>query len=176
VYLVKTTGEPAALVQAVRDSLRKLDPSLPIYDVRPLHVYVDNARALRGFTAILAALFAAAALVLATVGIYGVVAYAVTERRREFGVRVALGASSTEVMRLVLTETASMTAVGLALGLVGAAAGSWWLRAQLVGVAPWDPAALSATIGMLASVSLLACLAPLLRALRMDPSRALREG
>jgi len=176
VYLVKTSGDPGALVKSVHDALRALDPALPIYDVRPLRVYVDEARALRRFTAMLAALFAAAALVLAAVGVYGVVAYAVTERRQEFGVRLALGATTTEVMRLVLGESASMTALGLALGLVGAAAGSWWLRAQLVGVAPWDLVALSATVLVLAAVSLLACVAPAARVLRMDPAGALREG
>ena len=176
VYLVETTGDLAALVQPVRDALRGLDPALPIHDVRPLNVYVDDVRALRGFTAMLASLFAAAALVLATVGVYGVVAYAVTERRLEFGVRLALGASGTQIMRLVLGESASMTVLGLLLGLVGAAAGSWCLRAQLVGVAPWDPAALTGTIVVLASVSLLACLAPAARALTMDPAKALREG
>jgi predicted permease len=176
VYLLKTHGDPASLVQSVRDSLRALDPALPIYDVRPLSAYVDQARALRRFTAMLAVLFAAAALLLATVGVYGVVSYAATERRQEFGVRVALGASGAEIMRLVVGEGASMTTVGLAVGLVAAVAGTWWLRTQLVGVTPWDPVALLATILVLAGVSLVACVAPAARALRIDPAGALRDG
>lgn len=176
VYLLKATGDPAALVAVVHDAIRSLDPALPIYDVRPLAAYLDEARAIRSFTAFLAALFAAAALALATVGVYGVVAYAVTERRREFGVRIALGASARDVLRLVFREGATVTAVGLALGLAGAAVGSWWLRAQLVGVAPWDPLAMATTIAILTAASLLACAAPARRALRADPADVLREA
>lgn len=175
VYLVKTTGDPRALVATVRDTIRSLDAALPIADVRSLAAYVADAHAIRGFTAVLAALFAAAALMLATVGIYGVVAYAVAERRRELGVRVALGAGARDVLRLVLAEGAMVTAAGLALGLAAAAAGSWWLRAQLVGVAPWDPVALTAAVAVLILTALLACAVPAGRALRIDPADVLRE-
>jgi putative ABC transport system permease protein len=175
VYLVKT-ADPAALVPAVRDAIRALDPALPIYDVRPLSAYVDDARALRGFTAFLAALFAAASLLLAALGIYGVVAYAVTERQREFGVRLALGGSAAELTRLVVGESASMTTAGLILGFIGAAAGSWWLRTQLVGIAPWDPVALSVAAAVLSLTSLVACMGPVRRAVRTDPASVLREG
>jgi predicted permease len=176
VYLVKTSGDPAALVAAVRDAIRGLDPALPIYDVRPLSAYVEDARALRGFTAFLAALFAAASLLLAALGVYGVVAYAVTERQREFGVRLALGGSAAELTRLVVGETASMTIAGLVLGFIGAAAGSWWLRTQLVGIAPWDPVALSVAVAVLSLTSLVACTGPVRRAVRTDPASVLREG
>jgi predicted permease len=176
VYLIKTSGDPAALVPAVRDALKALDPALPIYDVRPLMAYVEDARALRRFTSILAALFAVAAVALAAVGIYGVIAYGVTARRREFGVRVALGAGAPDVMRLVVGESVKMTAQGLGVGLLGAAAGAWWLRAQLVGIAPWDPVALLVTVVVLAGVSLVASAAPALRAIHTDPAAVLREG
>jgi predicted lysophospholipase L1 biosynthesis ABC-type transport system permease subunit len=176
VYLVKSAADPSSLVGPVRDAIRALDPRLPIYDVRPLQIYVNDARALRAFTATLVGVFAAAALVLAAIGVYGVVAYSVTERRREFGVRVALGASSARVLRLVAREGGWMVVRGLALGAAGAAIGAYWLRAQLVGVDPWDPITLLTTLAVLLCVSLLACAAPALRALRTDPSEVLREG
>ena len=98
------------------------------------------------------------------------------ERRRELGVRVALGAGARDVLRLVLAEGAMLTAAGLALGLAAAAAGSWWLRAQLVGVAPWDPVALTAAVAVLILTALLACAVPAGRALRIDPADVLREA
>jgi len=174
VYLIKTAGDPAALVGPLHDTLRTLDPALPIYDVRPLEAYVAEARALRRFTAGLAVLFAGAALTLAVVGIYGVIAYSVTERRREFGVRLALGARASQVLALVAREGATLAATGLLGGLIGAAAGAWWLRSQLYGVTPWDPVSLAATLPILSAASLLACVVPALRAVRTDPAEALR--
>lgn len=176
VYLLKTTGDAGSLAPAVREAVRALDPALPIYDVRPLSRYVDEARAIRAYTALLAALFAAAALALSAIGIYGVVAHGVTERRRELGVRVALGATSRQVGGLVLREGMRLTMAGLAIGLAGAAAGSFWIRAELVGVAPWDPFALAACVGLLAAASALACWAPVRRALGASPAAVLREG
>jgi predicted permease len=176
VYLVRTPGDPASLVPAVRETVRTLDPALPIYDVRPLDDYVTRARALRAFTAFLAALFAAAALALAAVGVYGVVAYAVAERRREFGVRLALGASATDVLRLVAGEGAVTTTTGLAVGLVAGAASAWAMRAQLVGIAPWDPLSIAAAIVVLIAAAIVACAAPARRALATDPARVLRES
>jgi ABC-type antimicrobial peptide transport system permease subunit len=174
VYLVKTGGDPTALVSAVREQLRALDPGLPLYDVRPLSAYVDDARALREFTAMLAALFALAALLLAAVGVYGLVAYSVTERHREFAVRVALGAHAVDVTRLVLGDAATLTATGAGVGLAAAIAGGTWLRRELYGVAPWDPVTVGATVAILATMSLVACAWPARRAIRADPAEALR--
>jgi predicted lysophospholipase L1 biosynthesis ABC-type transport system permease subunit len=174
VYVIKTAGDPAALVPAVREAIRRLDAALPIYDVRPLGVYVEQARALRRFTALLGALFAAAALLLAGVGVYGVMAYAVTDRTREFGVRMALGAARREVMRMIVGEGVRLAGTGLAVGLLGAFAGAWWLRSQLVGIAPWDPVSFGATVPVLALAALAACVVPALRAARTAPADALR--
>jgi predicted permease len=174
VYLVETSGDPNALVGPVRDAVRALDPALPIYDLRPLDAYVAEARALRRFTAVLAVVFAVAALTLACVGIYGVVAYSVTERHREFGVRLALGARAAQVLALVMREGVTLAAGGVALGLVAAAAGAAWLRSQLYGVTPWDPVSLAATLPILLVAALIACAVPALRAVRTDPAEALR--
>ncbi|MEZ5289644.1 MAG: ADOP family duplicated permease [Vicinamibacterales bacterium] len=175
VYLVKTAGDPAAIVPAVRELVRGLDAALPLYDIRPLQIYVDEARALRAFTARLAGLFAAAALLLATVGVYGVVAYAVAERRREFGVRLALGAGAREVLRLVLAESAWLTAAGIGIGLVAAALGARGLEAQLVGIAPWDPVSLTSAVALLVAAAGVASAVPARRALQTQPAAVLRE-
>ena len=174
VYLVRTTGDPATLAPAVREIVRALDPALPIYDVRPLTAYVDDARALRRFTVMMAALFAASALLLAAVGVYGVVAYSVTERHREFAVRLAVGARAVDVVRLVLGDVVMLTASGGVLGLIAATAVATWLRRELHGVAPWDPVAIGATIGILAAAAFAACAWPARRAIRTDPAAALR--
>ena len=174
VYVVRVRGPLTDLEPTVRELVRTLDSVLPIYDVRPLSVYVDEARAIRRFTAVLATLFAAAALLLASVGVYGVVAYSVAERRREFGVRLALGARSFDIAGLVLRESVSLTGLGLLCGIVGAAAGAWLLRGQLFGVPPWDPVTLAGTVGILAAVAVAACAAPTRSAVRTDPAVTLR--
>ena len=174
VYLVTTGGDPAAIASQVRELVRGLDAALPLYDVRALSAYVDDARALRQFTAMLAALFALAALVLAAVGVYGLIAYSVTERHREFAVRVALGARALHVTRLVVGDAAALTGAGVVLGLGAALAGATWLRRELYGVAPWDPLAVAATVGILATVGLLACAWPARSAIRSDPAEALK--
>jgi ABC-type antimicrobial peptide transport system permease subunit len=174
VMIVKS-GDPSALVGPVRDAVRRLDPALPIYDVRPLDVYVARAQAIRRFTALLATVFAAAALLLASVGVYGVIAYSVSARRREFGVRLALGARAAQIVTGVLREGVRLTVVGLLVGMAGAVLGAWALRSQLFGVAPWDAASLGLTVIVLALVAALACAVPARRALRTDPAQVLRS-
>jgi putative ABC transport system permease protein len=167
-------GDPAALVGPVRDAVRRLDAALPIYDVRPLAVYVARAQAIRRFTALLATVFAAAALLLASVGVYGVIAYSVSSRRREFGVRLALGARAIQIVTGVLREGTRLTAAGLLAGMAGAVAGAWALRSQLFEVAPWDAASLALTVIVLAAVAALACAVPARRAIKTDPAQVLR--
>jgi predicted permease len=174
VYVIRTSADPDALVGPVRDAVRALDPALPIYDVRRLDAYVAEAQALRRFTAVLAVLFAIAALALASVGIYGLVAYSVTERHREFGVRLALGARAGQVLALVMREGVVLVAAGLAAGLAVAATAALWLRSQLYGVTPWDPVSLGVTLPILVVAALLACAMPARRAVRTDPAEVLR--
>ncbi len=168
------SGDPAAIVPAVREALKKIDSVLPIYDVRPLTAYVEGANATRAFTMQLAVIFALVALALASVGIYGVIAYAVTLRHREFGVRRALGAGAAHVIALVARDGARLLTHGILAGLVGAALVTWFLRGLLFGVSPWDLTAYAAAIPVLFVAGLIACLLPARKALATNPIDALR--
>jgi predicted permease len=174
-YAVRADGDPSQLAPAIRDAVRPLDPTLPVYDVRLLDEYVAGARATRRFTMTLAAAFAAVAVLLACIGVYGVTAYGVALRRQEFGVRMALGARTRQIVGLVLREGRRLTAAGLALGACGAAAVAALLRSQLFGISPLDPATYVAAFAVLATAAMLACFVPAARAVRTRPLDALRD-
>jgi predicted permease len=174
VWIVKSAAEPLALMPAIRETLRKLDPALPIYDVRPLAAYSEGANATRQFTMQLSVLFAIVALALASVGIYGVISYSVATRHREFGVRRALGAQNAEVLALVARDGARLLARGLAGGIAAAALAGWLMRGLLFGVSPWDVTIYAAAIPVLLAAGLFACLLPARRAIAASPIEALR--
>jgi predicted permease len=173
-YLVRTSGDPAALAPAVRAAVRGVDPNLPIYEVRSLLAYLERARAVARFTAALVGAFATAGLLLAAIGVYGVVAYAVLERRREFGVRRALGATRAGIAGLVLAEAARLTGLGGALGLAAALLASPLIRGQLFGVNATDALAYGLPVPVLGLAALLACLWPLRRATAASVVEVLR--
>ena len=172
--VVRTSGDPAALAPAVRRVVRALDPALPVYDVRPLADYVAGARAAQRFATILAATFAVVALLLASVGVYGVIAYATTRRRYEFGVRLALGARPGEVMTLVLREGVVLAAIGLGVGVVGAALGARVLRNQLFGVGATDATSYAVAVVAIGVVALAASWLPARRAAGISPLTAMK--
>jgi putative ABC transport system permease protein len=173
--IVKSVNEdPASLTNAVRGALRELDPTVPVYDVATLASLVDNAAAQRHFVARLLAGFAAVAVLLAALGLYGVVSYGVSQRTRELGVRLALGATGGDVVRLVLAGGLRLVALGVSLGLAVAAASTHLLGALIFGVGPFDPMSFAGATILLAIVALLAHWIPIRRALRIDPARALR--
>jgi predicted permease len=174
VYIVRTAGEPGAVAPAVRGALKTIDAALPIYDVRPLADYAAAANATRGFTMRLAVIFAMVALVLASVGIYGVIAYSVTLRHHEFGVRRALGARATQVLALVARDGARVLGRGIIFGLAGAALVTWLLRGLLYGVSPWDLRTYAAAVPVLLAAGLVACILPARRAVTSNPVDALR--
>ena len=173
-YVVRTSGDPAALAPTVRQLVTNLDPELPVFDVRPLADYVVGARAAQRFTSILAVAFAAVALLLASVGVYGVIAYATTRRRYEFGVRLALGAHPREVVTLVLREGLRLTALGLGVGIVGAVLGARALRSQLFGVTAMDASSYAAAVLAIALVAFAACWLPARRASATSPLVAMK--
>jgi putative ABC transport system permease protein len=173
-YIVRATGDPAALSAAVRQVVATLDPTLPVYDLRPLDDYVVSARAAQRFTTIIAGTFAAVALLLSAVGVYGVIAYAMTRRRYEFGVRMALGAQPGQVTSLVLREGARLTAAGLAAGLVSAGVAARLLENQLFAVSPRDAASYVSAAAAIAIVAIAACWLPARRASAISPLEAIR--
>ncbi len=172
-YVVRTSDR-SALAQPIREVVSRLDRQLPIYDVRPLNQYVAAAQSTRRFTMVLVSGFASAAVALACIGVYGVMAYSVTRRRREFGVRLALGARPDQIVRAVLREGTFLTLIGLAVGLVAATVAAHLLRTQLFGVAPDDGASYAAAALLLVPLAIAACWIPARRALAASPLEVLR--
>jgi predicted permease len=173
--LVRASGEAQALGPGVRRELRAVDPGIASLGGRLSGDFVATAAAARRFTLVLLALFAAVALSMAAVGIYGVVAYAVAQRTRETGLRLALGASAADILSLVLGEGLRRSAIGIGAGLVAALAAAHASKSLLFGVGEADPAAYAAVVVLLLAVTLAACLLPAWRAARLDPVKALRH-
>jgi putative ABC transport system permease protein len=173
-FVVKTRHRPEAAA-AVKAAVARLDPRLPVYDMRPLDDYFARATSVRRFTAILGAAFSATALVLAAVGVYGVLAYAVARRRREIAIRLAVGARASAILALVVREAAVLGAVGLALGVAGAMAAARLLQSQLYEVGPYDAWTYAAAGGLLALSIALAAAGPAVRAARVPALDALRS-
>ena len=172
--VVRTRQDPAMLAESIRREVRAVDPNEPVFSVRTMDVVVASTFAERRFTMLLLALFAVTALALSAIGIYGVMAYFVTQRTREIGIRMALGASSRDVLRMVLGQGARLAAAGVVVGLAGALAITRAISALLYAVSPRDPATLAALSAALAVIALAACYIPARRATRVDPIRALR--
>jgi len=172
---IRVHGNAAALAPAIRSEMAGLDKEQPIEQVGSLEQTFSDQFAEPRFQSRLMGAFAALALILAVVGIYGVNAYAVTQRRRELGVRIALGARPSDVLRETLGEGLRLSGIGIAIGLAGAYAMSSLFRSVLVGAAGINPVTLLGAAGLLAIVALIACYVPAHRATRIDPSSALRQ-
>jgi putative ABC transport system permease protein len=173
---VRTDGDPSLLAAPVRETVRALEPAMPIGAVRTMDQVVNAALAADRFTLILLGGFATAALLLAAVGVYGVVAEAVVSRTREIGVRMAVGAAWTRILKQVLLEGVLMGGWGAAVGAGGGILLGGLLESVLYEVSPSDPWAYLAAAPLLVAVVLAASLIPALRAARLDPMTALREG
>jgi putative ABC transport system permease protein len=171
----RTEGDPASLAPAVRRESRALDPAQPVYRVRTMEDVMAGSVATQRLSATLLGFFAAVALVLAAVGIYGVMSYMVAQRRHEIGVRMALGAQGRDVLRMVVGQGMLLTLVGLGIGLAGAFALTRVMAGLLYGVSSTDPFIFAAVPLVLAAVALLANLVPARRAMRVDPLVALRH-
>ena len=173
--VVEAAGDPAALTAAVRAAVREVDPDLPVYRVRTLDEVVAASLSSSRFNAVLFGLFAALALALAAVGVYGVVSYAVAQRTHEIGIRMALGAGHRSVVGMVLRQGMGTVLLGVAAGLVGAVFASRLLAGLVFGVSPRDPLTFALVPLALAAVALLANVVPAKRATQVDPMIALRR-
>ncbi|HEX8161817.1 MAG TPA: ABC transporter permease [Pyrinomonadaceae bacterium] len=172
---VRSQTDPATLARQVKEQVWALDKQLPLTKVKPMSEVIAASVAARRFTMTLMGVFAAAALLLAALGIYGVISYTVTQRTHEIGVRVALGARNRDVLRLVMGQGLWMTLAGVGLGLAGAYAGTRLMAGLLFGVGATDASTFVVIAALLASVALLACYLPARRAARVDPMIALRD-
>jgi len=172
---LRTAREPLALVAAVKALVLAVDPAQPVYDIATMDERLSESTAPQRFNALLVGVFALAALALAAVGIYGVLAFSVARRTPEIGVRMALGARRAAVLRMVVGEGLRLCALGVGLGLAASAPLTRLLRSLLFGVSPSDPLTLVAASAALLLVAVMACYVPARRATEVDPMVALRH-
>jgi putative ABC transport system permease protein len=175
VYVVlHTSVEPHSFAAAVREEVRKLDPNLPLFDIRTMDEIIGHSASDRRFNLVLFGSFAGLAMLLAAVGLYGVLSYAVSQRRGEIGIRLALGATSPQVLAHVLRQGLIPAVVGVAVGLAAALLAGQVLKGLLFGIEPTDTITLVSVPALLLFVSLAACYLPARRATQVDPTQALR--
>jgi putative ABC transport system permease protein len=173
-FVLRTDGDPAALTPAVRAAVRDVDPEVPVTSVKTMDAVLSESLASTSFTMVLLAITATVALVLGAVGIYGVIAWVVSQRTREIGVRMALGAQAEDVRRMVLGQGMAVTAVGIAVGLLAAFGLTRLMASLLFGITATDPLTFVAVTVTLAAVATLATWLPAERATRVDPCESLR--
>ncbi|MCZ6756033.1 MAG: ABC transporter permease, partial [Gemmatimonadetes bacterium] len=172
--VVKTSGDPVALAPTVRAAVRDVDSRVAVSRLRPMREYVDGSVRQPRFRALLLSAFAGVALLLSLLGIYGLLAHFVSQRTREIGVRMALGATPTMVLRLIVGRGMALLAAGVGVGLVGAWGATKLLRTMLFGVEPTDPVSYLTVVAVFAVVALLASVIPGRRAAMVDPLEAIR--
>jgi putative ABC transport system permease protein len=173
--VIRAGNDPRSLIVPLKKIVADLDPNIPVYDVGLLDELVAKAFATKRLATVVVSLFSGAALLLAAVGLYGVLSYSVSQRKREFGVRMALGAQSNSILQLVIKKGLIVVGIGLTIGLVTALVLSHLIAGILYGVSATDFVSIGLSILILGFVALIACLLPALRATRIDPLSALRE-
>lgn len=171
---IRPSGDAAAVVTAVRQTVHAMDPELPVSNVRPMREWIATSAAQPRLNAVLLAVFAGIALLVAAIGTYGVLAYSVSQRTRELGVRMALGADRSGVLRLIVREGMTVGIAGIVAGVVAAAVFGRAISTLVFGVSAWDPVTYGVVTAALALVTLAACVVPAMRAARVDPIIALR--
>jgi predicted permease len=172
--VMRTAGDPAAMAETVRAEVRSIDKTIPIYDMRTMSALRSESVSMRRFILMIVVAFGALALGLAAIGVYGVMSLVVSERTREVGVRLALGAQPSELLTMILGQAAKLAGIGVALGVIAAAMIMPLLDSQLYGVRASDPATFLAVPAMLLAIAALAALVPARKAMRVDPVTALR--
>jgi predicted permease len=172
--MVRTAGDPLQISILVQKQVAALDPSLPVYDVLTMQQILGKSTASQSFSATLTLAFALLSLLLAAIGLYGVLSYLISQRITEIGIRIALGAQRSQVLQLVLMDGLRPVFLGLLIGLAGGAIAGTLIRSILFGTSPYDPVVFAAMIGSLLLTAVAACAIPAIRALRIDPMQALR--
>jgi ABC-type lipoprotein release transport system permease subunit len=173
--VMKTQGDPSALVEPAREVVTRLDPEIPFFNVRTMQDRIDESLIERRAPMLLLMIFAGVALFLAGVGIYGALAYSVTQRTREMGIRIALGSSSNDVFKLVVGQGLKVVLVGLLIGGLGSLGLGQFIRSLLYGVQPTDPVIMAWVALVLGTTGIVACLFPARRATRIEPVEALAD-
>ena len=171
---IKTEGRPENLIAAVRNQVKQLDPDLPVTRIMPMTEVISRSVWQPRLYTALFGVFAVVALILATVGIYGVMSYSVTQRSREIGLRMALGAQRVDVMKLVVGQGIVLAAIGVGVGLAAATAMTRLMSSLLFGVSATDPLTFAVVSVLLTGVAMVACFIPARRAAKVDPMVALR--
>jgi len=174
--VTRTAGEPTAITSAIRQQIKAIDPELPFFSVRPMQQRLEESLMSRRTPMLLAILFGVIALFLASIGIYGVLAYQVAQRRREIGIRLALGGNGRRIFGLVVSEGLWLLGIGIVLGAIGAFAIRRAMETQLFGIQPMDPLVVGSVAIVLAIVAFAACAVPARRASRIDPLIALSDS
>jgi putative ABC transport system permease protein len=174
IFIARTAGDPATLAAAMRREINAVDAGLPVYSARTMNEVIAESVAQRKFSMILLTAFAAIALLLAAIGLYGVLSYAVTQRTQEIGVRMALGADRRDVLLMVIGRGMKFTLVGAGAGLVASLALTRFMKGMLFGVTASDPLTFATVAALLLAVAWLACWIPARRATQIDPLAALR--
>jgi putative ABC transport system permease protein len=173
---LRVRGEPLAYAEQLRHAIREQDPNIPVFEVRSMEQMVAGGTQMRRFNLSLMGVFSGVALLLAALGLYGVIAYSVEQRRHEFGIRLSLGAAPMRILSLVLGQGVRLVIAGVAVGLIGALLMARALATQLYGVTPADPVVMATVVAVLFTCSLLATMVPAWRASRLDPVTSLRAS
>ena len=174
-FVIRTTSDPARYARAAEDAIHSIDPLLPVYAVRPMETAISASYFGQSIGGAFLGFFGGVALVLAAIGLYGVLAYTVTQRSREVGIRMALGASRGDILNLILSQGMRLAGVGLAIGLALTLAVTRLLRALLLDVSPTDLATIGGVSALLTAIAMLASFIPAHRASRIDPILAIRH-
>ena len=172
--VLRTQSDPASVMATVRQKIRALDPELPLSNIRPMTEWVSTGAAQPRLNATLLGVFACVALLVAAIGTYGVLAYSVSQRTKELGLRMALGADRAGVLQLIVREGMTVGITGIIVGILAAIGISRTLSALVYGVSVWDLRTYVGVSGTLAMVALVSCVVPAVRAARVDPMEALR--
>jgi len=172
--MLRTPGDPLQLVSSIREQIAAIDPDLPLYNIKPMDRLITESIIGIAYVAAMTAVLGGIALVLASVGVFGIMSYSVSERAHEIGIRLSLGAQTKDILRMILRSGMTLTALGLAIGLPIAFVLARTLASLLFGVEAADPFSFIGLPLILAAVAALACYLPARRAARLDPLKALR--